>query len=199
MKVVVIVFLLIIFSFTLVESIFFVNLFAQSDGDNLPEENFLDGSNCSDRSDGRLQVCENTTDLQFPDLVGNEEDDIIHGKFGLDRLYGMEGNDVLDGGENDDELYGGDGNDNLYGSLGDDFLFGGNENDVLVGYFGNDFLSGGNGADELYGDNGNDILKGGPGPDYFDCGLDRDTVLDYHRKQGDIISQNCESIMNKGV
>ena len=99
------IFLTMIFSsFTLVEGIFFINFFAQSEGDNLPEENFIDGSNCSDRSDGRLQICENTTDLQFPDLVGNEGDDIIYGKFGLDRLYGMEGNDVLNGGEHDDEL-----------------------------------------------------------------------------------------------
>ena len=196
---VLLIFLMVTFFFTLTEGLFFIDLFAQSEGDNLPDENFIDGSNCSDRSDGRLQVCGNTTALQFPDLVGTEENDIIYGKFGLDRLYGMEGNDVLDGGENDDELYGGDGNDNLYGSLDDDFLFGGNENDVLVGYFGNDFISGENGADELYGDNGNDVIKGGSGPDYFDCGLDRDTVLDYHPKEGDIISQTCESIMNKGV
>lgn len=199
MQVVALIFLMMILFFTLANGIFFINLFAQSEGDNLPDENFIDGSNCSDRSDGRLQVCENTTALQFPDLVGNEGDDVIYGKFGLDRLYGMEGNDVLDGGENDDELYGGQGHDNLYGSLGDDFLFGGEDNDVLVGYFGNDFISGDSGADELYGDNGNDILKGGPGPDYFDCGLDRDTVIDYKRKEGDIISQSCESIMNKGV
>ena len=62
---------MIIFSFTLGEGIFVINLFAQSEGDNLPEENFIDGSNCSDRSDGRLQICENTTDVQFRDLVGN--------------------------------------------------------------------------------------------------------------------------------
>jgi Ca2+-binding RTX toxin-like protein len=199
MKVILILFM-IIFFFTLPVGIYFINLFAQSDGDTLPTDvNFIDGSNCSDRSDGRLQICENATVLQFPDLVGNDEDSIIYGKFGLDRLYGMEGNDVLDGGEHDDELYGGDGNDNLYGSLGDDFLFGGKDNDVLVGHFGNDFISGDNGADELYGDDGNDVLKGGPGPDYFDCGTDRDTVLDYKRKEGDIISQSCESIMNKGV
>ena len=190
---------MIIFSFTLGEGIFVIILFAQSEGDNLPEENFIDGSNCSDRSDGRLQICENTTDVQFRDLVGNEGDDIIYGKFGLDRLYGMGGNDVLNGGEHDDELFGGDGDDTLYGSLDDDFLFGGNGKDLLVGYFGNDFLSGDDGADELYGDNGNDILKGGPGPDYFDCGLDRDTVLDYHQQEGDILSQNCESVTKKGV
>ena len=199
MQVVALIFLLMILSFTLTNGIFFINLFAQSEGDILPDENFIDGSNCSDRSDGRLQVCENTTALQFPDLVGNEGDDVIYGKFGLDRLYGMAGNDVLDGGENDDELYGGQGHDNLYGSLGDDFLFGGENNDVLVGYFGNDFISGDSGADELYGDNGNDVLKGGEGPDYFDCGSDRDTVLDYKRKEGDIFSQSCESIMNKGA
>jgi Ca2+-binding RTX toxin-like protein len=197
MQVVVLIFLMMILSFTLANGIFCINLFAQSEGDNLPDENFKDGSNCSDRSDGRLQVCENTTALQFPDLVGNEGDDVIYGKFGLDRLYGMEGNDVLDGGENDDELYGGQGDDNLYGSLADDFLFGGEDNDVLVGYFGNDYISGDNGADELYGDNGNDILKGGSGPDYFDCGLDRDTVLDYHQTEGDILSQNCESVTKK--
>ena len=190
---------MIIFSFTLGEGIFVINLFAQSEGDNLPEVNFIDGSNCSDGSDGRLQICENTTDVQFRDLIGNEEDDIIYGKFGLDRLYGKEGNDILDGGENDDELYGGDGDDNLYGSLGDDFLFGGKGNDVLVGYIGDDYISGDKGSDELYGDMGNDVLKGGPGADYFDCGQDRDTVLDYNQQEGDILSQSCESIMNKGV
>ena len=192
------IFLTIIFSFfTLIVGLFFINFFAQADA--LPDVGFIDGSNCSDRSDGRLQInCEDST-LPTPDLIGNEEDDTIYGKFGLDRLYGKEGNDILDGGENDDELYGDDGNDNLYGSLGDDFLFGGKDNDVLVGYIGDDYISGDKGSDELYGDMGNDVLKGGPGADYFDCGQDRDTVIDYKRKEGDIISQSCESIMNKGV
>ena len=104
---VVIIFLTIIFSFfILIVGIFFINFFPQSD--SLPDVGFIDGSNCSDRSDGRLQInCEES--LPTPDLVGTEEDDIIYGKFGLDRLYGKEGNDVLDGGENDDELYGDDG------------------------------------------------------------------------------------------
>ena len=39
----VLIFFMIIFSFTLGEGIFVINLFAQSEGDNLPEENFIDG------------------------------------------------------------------------------------------------------------------------------------------------------------
>ena len=50
MKVVVLILFMIIFSFTLPLGIYFIILFAQSDGDTLPTDvNFIDGSNCSDR------------------------------------------------------------------------------------------------------------------------------------------------------
>ena len=195
----VLVFLLYFFSFTLIGNIIFINSSAASSNEDSLPNNFIVGSICSDRSDNRFQICENTTIGQFRDLVGDDEVDIIYGKFGFDKLFGLEGNDILDGGENDDEIYGGDGNDNLYGALGDDFLFGGNDNDILVGFFGNDFLSGDNDADELYGNSGNDVLKGGPGPDFFDCGEDIDTVLDYNPTDGDIIGQNCETSNSKKI
>ena len=58
---VVLIFLTIIFSFfTLIVGIFFINFFALVDA--LPDVGFIDGSNCSDRSDGRLQInCEEST------------------------------------------------------------------------------------------------------------------------------------------
>ena len=65
---VVLIFLTIIFSFfTLIVGLFFINFFVQADA--LPDVGFIDGSNCSDRSDGRLRInCEESPPT--PDLVG---------------------------------------------------------------------------------------------------------------------------------
>ncbi len=126
-------------------------------------------------------------------LAGTAGPDLIYGKDGLDVLQGKGGDDILDGGNDDDIVYGDDGNDDLFGSFGDDSMFGGNGDDSIDGSFGNDYLLGGNGNDELAGDQGNDILKGGAGSDFFDCGDNRDIVLDYNPLERDTISQSCEN------
>jgi hypothetical protein len=36
------------------------------------------------------------------------------------------------------------------------------------------------------------VLSGGPGLDYFDCGLDRDEIVDFDILNGDARAVNCE-------
>jgi len=68
--------------------------------------------------------------------------------------YGTNNDDLIQGGGGHDKLYGYDGNDTLYGNAGDDSLFGANDNDVF---------DGGAGFDTLQGDGGNDTYKFGRG------------------------------------
>ena len=103
-----------------------------------------------------------------------DNDDILEGGGGNDRLFGGGGNDVLYGGDGDNELRGGDGDDELIGGDGDDELIGGDGDDELIG---------GDGDDELWGGDGNDRavnfragLVGGPGDDYLNGGLGQDTL-----------------------
>ena len=66
--------------------------------------------------------------------IGDNGDNVIHGKSfkdllfgkgGDDKLYGNGGNDELNGGKGDDKLAGGIGNDKLTGGAGHDtFVFG---------------------------------------------------------------------------
>ncbi|MEY2477885.1 MAG: hypothetical protein QOG87_3200 [Actinomycetota bacterium] len=76
-------------------------------------------------------------------LWGNDNDDIMRGQGGMDRLHG---------GAGDDDIEGNPGLDRLYGEAGQDDLIGGsraaNRRDT------GDFLYGGPGADYQLGDNG---------------------------------------------
>lgn len=81
--------------------------------------------------------------------VGNANDNIIGGTFGVDTLVGLEGSD------------------NLLGNLGGDTLFGDDGDDTLHGEGGIDTLFGGAGGDRLIGGSEADRIVGGEGQDYF--------------------------------
>ena len=107
-------------------------------------------------------------------IYGRGGDDVINGLAGADRLYGGSGDDTLFGGTGRDRVYGGSGNDTLiggedddrlYGSSGNDTLDGGGDDDRLYGSYGDDLLKGGEGEDRLYGGSGNDTLDGGDDDD----------------------------------
>ena len=91
-------------------------------------------------------------------IAGSEEQDVLHGTKGDDRIVAFGGNDVIRAGRGDDQVLGGDGNDSLLGQKGSDTLVGGSEDDVLLG---------GRGTDDLNGGVGNDVLYGGDGADLF--------------------------------
>jgi beta-glucanase (GH16 family) len=114
-------------------------------------------------------------------LNGNLGNDTLIGRSRVgDSLWGGQGDDVIDAtrsaGHND--MNGNRGSDTLTASAGGDTLHGGQGNDVLHG---------GAGADQLYGDLGDDILQGGGGGDSFHMvvGGGVDTVVDFHRAEGD--------------
>ena len=74
----------------------------------------------------------------------------ITGSKSNDTLYGHDDQEnILRGLEGDDRIYGRVGNDLLYGDSGNDILEGGNGNDTLIGGQGSDTLRGGYG-DDLY-------------------------------------------------
>ena len=157
----------------------------QIDGDSF----LTDGDDVYDGRNGGL-----AGDLQLGD--GNDtarmgdEDNLVDGGLGGDRIYGRDGNDDLLGNGGSDTLFGGDGNDvlrggaandSLRGGDGDDDLSGGNNNDTLKGGRGDDELTGGNGVDELHGGRGDDLLNGGSGADTFVFTLNAgfDVVVDF--------------------
>ncbi len=103
-------------------------------------------------------------------VVGDNNDNVLHGTGGSDTEVGQGGNDALFGSSGNDLLVGGTGNDALNGGAGNDVLVGGGGNDHIVGGLGNDALSGGLGNDILAGGAGNDSLHGGAGNDTLDGG-----------------------------
>ncbi|MBL6775961.1 MAG: calcium-binding protein [Alphaproteobacteria bacterium] len=71
-------------------------------------------------------------------LKGDNDDNVIFGTLGDDKIIGKGGDDILNGGDGDDSLDGGD---------GVDILHGGDGHDTLDGELGDDVLHGGDGAD----------------------------------------------------
>ncbi|MCF3932631.1 hypothetical protein L1787_04265 [Acuticoccus sp. M5D2P5] len=140
-------------------------------------------------------------------LIGVNDDSVLLGRAGNDRLFGREGADRLTGGADNDLLYGFHGRDTLFGNGGDDRLragldddraFGGHGTDRLFGEPGDDYLHGGSGEDILFGGAGDDTLEGGGGndrlighrgADIFVVGGDKGTEIlsDFHPGQGDQI------------
>lgn len=159
---------------------------------HLDEVLFVRGDSPNLKGDGTAyDTSRNDDDLLIGDSENNtihglQGDDAISGRAGNDRLYGDAGNDRLYGGNDNDKLYGGSGNDRLYGGAGNDMLEGGAGNDridgddgkdVLKGGAGNDILNGGDGDDKLYGGAGNDRLTGGAGNDLLVGGDGDDTYI----------------------
>jgi Ca2+-binding RTX toxin-like protein len=101
---------------------------------------------------------------------GTEDNDVLYGGNGKDKLYGEGGDDVLYGENGKDELYGGDGNDTLYGGNGKDTLYGNDGDDVLYLDSDNDTAFGGDGNDHFmfgFGDGVNEV-NGGTGNTWID-------------------------------
>ena len=101
-------------------------------------------------------------------FYGDDQDDMILGGSGHDRIYGDEGDDILDGGLGNDRVHGGDGNDTLRGGGSSYIGFSATGNwvgDELYGGVGSDeFLYSVSDGNILISDNGNgdgevDILR----------------------------------------
>ena len=76
--------------------------------------------------------------LNFENLIGTANRDVINGSAGANYLNAGAGND---------DVYSGAGNDTLLGGTGNDQLFGGAENDYFDGGTGDDRIDGGAGVD----------------------------------------------------
>lgn len=55
-------------------------------------------------------------------------------------------------------------------------------------------LHGGSGDDQLIGGPGDDILYGSPGEDSFRCGPGNDQIIYFNTSEGDIKTNDCESL-----
>ena len=93
--------------------------------------------------------------------------DEYKGGTGADIVYGGEDNDIIRGGDGENKLYGENGDDILIGGAGNDYLVGGNGNDIIYGYGGNNELNGDAGNDYIYGGDNADTIHGGDGDDYI--------------------------------
>ncbi len=100
-------------------------------------------------------------------VIGGAGDDRISGGNGRDRLIGGDGNDHVHGEGGDDELRGGDGVDTLFGGSGDDIIHGDDDNDVIH--------IDESGIDENYGDAGDDEFQLDPDSGDSSGPLDRKT------------------------
>ena len=94
-------------------------------------------------------------------LLGGEDDDVIHGGDGADYIDGDAGDDTLYGESGADEMYGGTGDDTLYGGDNDDALYGEEDADLVCGEWGEDTHSGGSGDDFVFGGVGDDVSNDG--------------------------------------
>ena len=120
---------------------------------------------------------------------GGNDDDIIYGTNGEDKLLTSSSSRSYYNGGND-IFYGQGGNDQIEGSFLEDTIYGGKDNDKLSGRFGNDSLFGDIGDDTLIGAGYDtdvpgtaggglpgigeiDNLTGGPGADTFVLGESR--------------------------
>ncbi len=93
-------------------------------------------------------------------LAGDSRDNTIKGGGGDDKIFGGPGGS-WDDSDNDDMLMGGPGNDRIYGGKGDDTLDGGRGDDLLVGGSGIDTFIGGSGSDMIYADRDDVNIDGG--------------------------------------
>jgi Ca2+-binding RTX toxin-like protein len=106
-------------------------------------------------------------------LIGNDEDNQLHGGDGPDRLDGKGGENHLFGGDGDDRIKAGDGdNKNINGGKGNDIIevgdgdneiWGGEDADRIKTGSGNNTIWDLGGSDRLETGNGNNAVEG-PGP-----------------------------------
>ncbi len=122
-------------------------------------------------------------------LLGNLDNDEIHGGDKLDVIFGNDGDDKLYGADEIDLMFGGGGQDQMYGEAGGqiatingvpirlgNFMVGGDENDKMWGGGDLDSLWGNDGEDEMHGYNGTfqlfgidaDLMFGGDGDDLME-------------------------------
>lgn len=97
--------------------------------------------------------------------------------FGGRHTIGSEQNDLIIGSLGDDKIDGGGGNDLIIDLFGDDSLSGGDGDDVIIAGFGTDIVSGGLGEDKLYGNAGDDEIAGNKGDDQMFGGSGDDKLV----------------------
>jgi Ca2+-binding RTX toxin-like protein len=119
-------------------------------------------------------------------IDGAGGDDSIWGAAGRDMLWGRAGNDTLSGGDGLDTLDGGEGSDHFDGGTGDDLMLGGDGDDVfktaffnsgkdtIYGGAGDDLFVGASGAESFFGEAGDDTAIGGAGGDSLIGGFGSD-------------------------
>jgi hypothetical protein len=105
--------------------------------------------------------------LNFENLVGTNNADIIIGTSGANVLTGGGGDDVVVGGADNDSLVGGIGNDVLFGDAGNDTLDGGADTNYLYGGTGSNSMAGGSGLDIFVAEGSIDLMTGGDGTNYY--------------------------------
>ncbi|KES12897.1 hemolysin-type calcium binding protein, partial [Snodgrassella alvi SCGC AB-598-O11] len=110
-----------------------------------------------------------------------DEDTVLNGGKGNDKLYGADGNDSLIGGDGNDSIYGGAGNDVLTGGTGNDYLEGGTGSDIYI--FGSNF-----GHDTIHNydasDNREDIIR-------FTDNISQSDLI-FRRTGNDLVIRTCQ-------
>ena len=76
--------------------------------------------------------------INFENLYGSNQGDILAGNSVANIVNGLNGNDSIRGDAGNDTLWGGEGNDTLNGEADNDLLYGGAGDDSMVGGAGND-------------------------------------------------------------
>lgn len=169
-----------------------------------------------------LLSIENLIGSNYDDeLRGDENDNIIYGGLGNDRLTSAGGHDELYGGEGDDSFLGGDDASFYDGGTGEDFIWFRNietgisfdlrtgtlthsNGDVstlvnfeaVQGGLGNDIFIGSDGIDLLNGDDGDDIFHASSGDDQINGGDGEDSVyLEYDLSEY-LIEQNTNGTID---
>ena len=144
-----------------------------------------DGNEYSDYASGRTSVAlgvaytlNSNNALNFENIGGTTQDDVLTGDSGNNILLGGKGADILYGNSGDDTLFGGVGETSSDTQLNNDqnFTTGLYYNHYYQGA-GNDKLYGGAGNDTLYGQALDDHLDGGTGKDTYSGGSGSDTFV----------------------
>jgi|EndMetStandDraft_3_1072993.scaffolds.fasta_scaffold191909_1 Ca2+-binding RTX toxin-like protein len=122
-------------------------------------------------------------------VIADDNDNVVTGTLGNDRLPGLDGNDTIRGLAGNDMLQGGDGKDSMNGGVGNDTLTGGKGPDLFV-------FNAGFGNDIITDFQNNDRIQ-------FEDGLfqDAQAVLDAsHQDDGDtVITVGTNTITLQGV